>query len=452
MRSIIRADDAIFCIIPSEMLNFLRAMFGRAPDRGIRMTVTRLFHLSRNAALFLLLGMVASCSKGTPEGAGNPMANMPPPEVTTTEIQPATVPVSYEYVGQTVGSREVEIRARVTGHVEKRLYREGDLVKAGQPLFQLDARPFVLAVNTAQTAVTAAEADIARAEASAAQSDREQKRMSNLADASAVSRKEADDAGSSAQITGAEVRVAKARLDQARAQLKEAQLNLEYASIAAPISGIIGRALQQEGSLVSPSGDSLLTTLVQLDPLYVTFNVAGDERGRMERELADGRLTLPREGFKVRLLRQDGSELGRSGRINFVSSSASHETGTLEMRAELDNPGNIIKSGLFVRVLLEGAERPNTLTVPQRAVLEGPKGKMVMVAVKDKTGKLVAEPRPVEVGEWVAGSAGEKSWVVRSGLQPGDQVIVEGLMKLRPGSPVSIAGPSAARPASAAAR
>ena len=366
------------------------------------------------------------------------MANMPPPEVPVQQVQPITVPVSYEYVGQTIGSREVEIRARVTGHVEKRLYREGELVKAGQPLFQLDARPFALAVSTAQAAVVAAEADIARAEANAAQSERERKRMSTLADASAVSRKEADDAGSSAQITSAELQVAKAHLEQARAQLNEARLNLEYASIAAPISGIAGRALKQEGSLVSTTGDSLLTTLVQLDPLYVTFNVAGDERARLERELSDGSLVLPKAGFQVRLLRQDGSQLGKSGWINFVSPSASHETGTLETRAQLDNPGNAIKSGLFVRVLLEGAERPNTLVVPQRAVLEGPKGKVVMVAVKDKDGKLVAESRPVEVGEWVAGAAGEKSWVVRSGLKPGDQVIVDGLMKLHPGSPIAV--------------
>ncbi|HQR50441.1 MAG TPA: efflux RND transporter periplasmic adaptor subunit, partial [Methylophilaceae bacterium] len=243
----------------------------------------------KQGVAILLLAVLAACSKSPQEGAGG-MANMPPPEVTVREVQPASVPVSYEYVGQTVGSREVEIRARVTGHVEKRLYREGDLVKAGQPLFQLDARPFALAVTTAKTAVAAAEADIARAEANAAQSDREQKRMTTLADASAVSRKEADDAGSSAQITGAEVQVAQARLAQARAQLKEAQLNLEYASIAAPITGIVGRALKQEGALVNTGGDSLLTTLVQLDPLYVTFNVADNERGRMDQELADGSL------------------------------------------------------------------------------------------------------------------------------------------------------------------
>lgn len=401
---------------------------------------------SLNLKTALVISMIiglAACSKSPKEGEGNPMAHMSPPEVTVAEVRPGSVAVSYEYVGQTVGSREVEVRARVTGHVEKRLYEEGALVKAGQPLFQLDPRPLVLAVSSAKAAVVTAEADIARAEASAAQAARERERMASLAEARAISRKEADDAGSTSQISAAEVQAAKARLEQARAQLKEAQLNLEYANVKAPIGGVAGRALRQEGSLVSPTGDSLLTTLVQLDPLYVTFNVADAERQRLDREVAKGQLMLPREGYQVKLLQRDGSPIGTSGKVNFVSPTVSSQTGTLEMRAELPNAGSAIRSGLFVRVLLEGATRPNALTVPQRAVLEGPKGKMVMVAVKNKDGAWVADPRPIEVGEWVNGQADEKLWVVRSGLQAGDQVITEGLMKLHPGAPISLGKPGA---------
>ncbi len=392
------------------------------------------------ASLILSLG---ACSKGDGHGGeGAGVHGMPPPEVNVMSVQPSRVAVSYEYVGQTVGSREVEVRARVTGHVEKRLYEEGSLVKAGQPLFQLDPRPLALAVSTAKAAVETAEADIARAEAAAAQASRERERMSALAEARAVSRKEADDAGSSAQITSAEVLAAKARLEQARAQLKEAQLNLEYASVSAPISGVAGRALRQEGSLVSPAGDSLLTTLVQLDPLYVTFNVADAERQRLDREVAQGQLELPKDGYHVKLLLRDGSQLGSTGKVNFVSPTVSSQTGTLEMRAQIDNPASSIKSGLFVRVVLEGAERPNALTVPQGAVLEGPKGKMVMLAVRNKEGVWVAEPRPINVGEWVNGSKpDERLWVVRSGLQAGDQVIVDGLMKLHPGAPITVSQP-----------
>jgi membrane fusion protein (multidrug efflux system) len=405
----------------------------------------------RLAVSLLPIVLLLACSKSQ---EGNPMANMPPPEVSVIEIKPTDVPVNFEYIGQTIGSREVEVRARVTGHVEKRLYEEGALVKAGQPLFQLDARPLAMAVAAAKAAVATAEADIARADATVAQAQRERNRLAPLAEARAISRKEADDATSLEQISQAEVKAAQARLEQARAQLREAQLNLEYATITAPITGMAGRALRQEGSLVSATGDSLLTTLVQLDPLYVTFNVADNERQQMDKEVAEGSLLLPKGGFNVRLLQRDGSQIGQVGKVNFVSSTVSNQTGTLEMRGQFANPGYKLKSGLFVRVLLEGATRSNALTVPQRAVLEGPTSKIVMVAAKNKEGMLVAESRPITVGEWVAKPDAEKVWVVRSGLQAGDQVIYEGLMKLRPGAPISLsqpAQPQAATPAKPAA-
>lgn len=403
---------------------------------------------SHRLVLTLLpFAILAACSKSE---EGNPMAHMPPPEVSVMEIKPADVPVSFEYIGQTIGSREVEVRARVTGHVEKRLYEEGALVKAGQPLFQLDARPLAMAVAAGKAAVATAEADIARAEATVAQARRERDRLAPLAEARAISRKEADDATSLEQISQAEVKAAQARLEQTKAQLREAQLDLEYATITAPITGMAGRALRQEGSLVSTTGDSLLTTLVQLDPLYVTFNVADNERQRMDKEVAEGALQLPKGGFSVRLLQRDGSQLGQVGKINFVSSTVSNQTGTLEMRGQFANPGYKLKSGLFVRVLLEGATRPNALTVPQRAVQEGPTGKIVMVAAKNKDGMLVAEPHPITVGEWTTLKGDEKAWVVRAGLKAGDQVIYEGLMKVRPGAPISLGQPAQPQAAAAA--
>ncbi len=403
-----------------------------------------MFPYRRLIICLLPLILINACAKA-PQPAGA-MAQMPPPEVTVSEVQPSTVQVNYEYVGQTLGSREVEVRARVTGHVEHRLYEEGAMVTAGQALFQLDPRPLALAVATARAAVATADADLVRTEVAAAQARRERTRMTELATASAIGRKEADDADSAAQIATAEVWTAKARLEQARAQLQEARLNREYARITAPINGMVGRALRQEGSLINANGDNLLTTLVQLDPLYVAFNVADSERQRMDKEIASGELLLPAGGFAVRLLQRDGSQLGQAGRINYISSTVSGQTGTLEMRASLTNPDNAIKSGMFVRVLLEGATRANALTVPQRAVLEGPRGKMVMVAVKNGQGVLSAESRPIEVGEWTTGPAEEKLWVVRSGLLAGDQVIVDGLMKLRPGVPITLAKSATPKP------
>lgn len=386
--------------------------------------------------MLILSVLLAACSR-QPQSDDSQGMQMPPPEVGVAAAQPAIVPVSYEFIGQTVGSREVEVRARVTGHVDKRLYEEGALVKAGQPLFQLDARPLALTVASAKAAVSTAEADIVKAEAASTQAQRERDRLVKLAEAHAISRKEADDATSSAQISLAETQAAHARLEQAKAQLREAQLNLEYATIVAPIAGMAGRALRQEGSLVTASGDSLLTTLVQLDPLDVTFNIGDGERQRMNKDLADGTLVLPASGFNVRLLQRDGSELGHGGKINFVSSIISNQTGTQEMRAQLANPKGDLKSGLFVRVVLEGATRPNAITVPQRAVLEGPAGKMVMIVEASKDGKLAAQPRPIEVGDWTD-AGGERLWVVQRGIKAGDQVIVDNLMKLRPGAPVSL--------------
>ncbi|MDR2876189.1 MAG: efflux RND transporter periplasmic adaptor subunit [Methylobacillus sp.] len=393
---------------------------------------------------FLPLLALAACSESRNDAANH----KPPPEVSVMPITPADVPVSFEYIGQTAGSREVEVRARVTGYVEKRLYAEGALVKAGQPLFRLDARPLAAQVAAGQAAVAPAQADIARAEAAAAQTGRERERLAPLAAAHAVSRKEADDAASAEQIAQAEVQAAQARLTQAQAQLRAAQLDLEYATITAPVTGVAGRALRQEGALINANGDSLLTTLVQLDPLYVVFNVADNERQRMDQEIADGALKLPPGGFDVRLLQRDGTQIGQVGKVNYVSPAVNNQTGTLEMRGQLANPDYKLKSGLFVRVLLEGAIRPAALTVPQRAVQEGTSGKSVLVAVKNKDGQLVAEPRPIVVGEWTAAPGGEKAWVVKSGLKAGDQVIYEGLMKVFPGAAVSLGKPAqTAKPA-----
>lgn len=389
--------------------------------------------LSRLLLLIFGLSALLACSKSPQQGG----MHMPPAEVSVFSVTAADIPVTYEYVGQTVGSREVEVRARVAGNIDKRLYEEGAYVKEGQPLFQLDQRPFVIAVAQAEAAVSTAEAQIASAEASAAQAKREKERLSPLAEAKAISRKESDDANSSEQIASANLLQAKAQLLQAKAQLQEARLNLNYANIKAPSSGVTGRALKQEGALVT-SSDSLVTTLTQLDPLYVSFSVGDGERQRMEQEIADGKLEVTKDGLKVRLLQRDGTPLGNGGKINFTSPNVSNQTGTVEMRATLPNPNLKLKSGIFVKVVMEGLERKNAIAIPQRAVLEGPNSKIVMVVDKDKEGNPIANPRPIEVAEWTVSANGEKNWVVRSGLNVGDQVITEGLMKLRPGAPINL--------------
>lgn len=357
------------------------------------------------------------------EGAGSPpRQDIPPPEVTVVRIEPRNLPATFEYTGQTVGSREVEVRARVTGILQKRNFLEGGAVTAGQSLFTVDPALYEAALNRA-------EADLGSAQARQQQSRREVARLKPLVKAKAVSQKEYDDAVSSNAIADAEVKVAQARVI-------ETQLNLNYTRVESPISGIAGRALRSEGNYVS-GPDVLLTTVTQIDPIYVTFGIPDEERLKLLRESEAGRLALPPNGqFDVNVRLAEGSVYPSSGKLNFSSVRVSGATGTSETRAELPNPNALLRPGQFVRVSLSGAQRPNAILVPQRAVLEGPTGKFVYVVNKESK----AEARPVTLGDWL-----NDSWIVAAGLRPGDVVIVDGVMKLGPGAPVRVASPMAAK-------
>jgi membrane fusion protein (multidrug efflux system) len=219
-------------------------------------------------------------------------------------------------------------------------------------------------------------------------------------------------------------------LKAARARLTEATLNLKYARVEAPITGVAGRALRSEGNYVS-GPEVLLTTVTQVDPMYVLFGVSDQERLRLDREVEAGRLILPENGaFTVSVKLAEGSVYANSGKLNFSDVRISGTTGTSEARAELPNPNGLLRPGQFVRVILNGAQRPGAILVPQRAVLEGPKGKFVYVVDKDSK----AEARLVEVGDWQ-----NDEWIIAAGLNPGDKVIVDGVMKIRPGVPVQVA-------------
>jgi membrane fusion protein (multidrug efflux system) len=353
----------------------------------------------------------------------------PPTAVTTLTVQPRTLPVSYEYVGQTTGSKEVEVRARVTGILDKRLYQEGARVAAGQTLFIIDPRPF-------EAQAAAAEAELARTQALQAQAEREAARLKPLAERHAIGQKDADDAASNAEL-------ARAGVKAAQAKLTEAKLNLGYTHATAPIGGLSSRANKSEGSLVT-ANDTLLTTISQLDPIWVPFNVSENERLMLDRAVAEGRLTLPKDNaYAVTVRLSDGSTFPRKGRINFSDSRVNPATGTYEMRAEIANADGVLKPGQFVRVQLGGAVRNNALAIPQVAVLDGTQGKFVYVTGKDKDGKDVAVVRPVTLGAWVEAD-GANLWVVEKGLAPGDVVIVDGIARLQPGAPIALGGPPGA--------
>ena len=351
-------------------------------------------------------------------GHGGPPGGMPPAQVSVITVEPRALPANFEYTGQTLGSREVEVRARVTGILQQRNFVEGGSVVKGQSLFTIDPAPFV-------AAAVRAEADAAGADARLAQAKKNAARLKPLYAEKAVSQKEYDDATSAEAIAEADLKAAKARLT-------EAQLNLLYTRVESPLTGVAGRAQRSEGTLVS-GPDVLLTNVTQIDPIWVSFGIPDNEQLRINSEKDAGRLELPKGGnFSVSVKLADGTVHRQTGRLNFSDVRVSGATGTSDTRAEIPNPKGSLRPGQFVRVTLTGAVRPNAIVVPQRAVLEGPQGKFVYV-VDDKSS---AQPRPVDLGEW----AGE-NWIVTGGLKPGDKVIVDGLMRLGPGAPVAVAAP-----------
>lgn len=373
------------------------------------------------AVVALAAAVTTACDKPAEGPAGNAPGGMPPAPVSAIAVEPRDVAVRYEYVAQTAGYREVEVRARVTGIVQKRNYHEGATVRRGQSLFAIDPAPF-------QVALAKAQADLAGAEARLAQARREVARLKPVLEAKAISQKELDDSISAEQVADAE-------LKSARARVNEAQLNLTYTRVESPITGVASRAVVSEGALVS--GPSvLLTTVTQTDPMYVIFGVPDREFLALRRDVDQGRLRLPPGGrFQARVKLSDGTMYDGVGAVNFSDVRVNTQTGTSESRAEFSNKNNRLRSGEFVRIVLEGALRPNAVVIPQRAVLESPKGKFVYVV----NAQSQAEPRPVEVGEWA-----EDGWVINGGLKSGERVIVDGVLKIGPGAPVQVAAPAAA--------
>ena len=388
------------------------------PFIGFIMT-TRFF-----AAIFAAAVLSGCEPKAQPAGP-------PPPAVTVISAEPRQVAVTYEYVGQTAGYREVEVRARVTGIVQKRNYREGSPVKRGESLFTIDPQPF-------RVAVARAEADLGVMHARLEQARRDAARLKPAVEAKAVSQKELDDATSA-------VRIAEAEAKSAQARLNEAKLNVEYTRVESPISGVSSRAAVSEGTLVS-GPNVLLTTVTQIDPMYVIFGIPDREYLAIRRDVEAGRLKLPAGNkFKTTVKLADGTIYAKSGDMNFTDVRVNAQTGTSEARAEFANSQQQLRSGEFVRIVLEGATRPSAIVVPQRAVLEDPKDKFVYVVNAESK----VEPRPVQVGEW----AGD-GWIIESGLKAGERVVVDGVMKIGPGAPVQVtdARAAGAAPQAAAAK
>ncbi|WP_374495529.1 efflux RND transporter periplasmic adaptor subunit [Zoogloea sp.] len=369
------------------------------PPRALRLTLP---------ALALSAALLTACSSKEQAAGGPPPGGMPALPVTVLTMQPTTVETSVEAVAQTEGAREVEVRARVGGILMKRLYEEGTAVKAGQPLVELDKAPF-------EVAAAQARAQLAESKARADQTLRESTRLKGLLAQQAISQREYDTATS-------DNAVALAAVQAAQAAVRQAELNLSWSTVAAPVSGVTGRAAVSEGNLVSTNG--LVTTVVQLNPMWVRFSVA-------ESELAGA---TPGAQFKpgavrgVELVLPDGSTYPVRGKLNFAASQVSPTLGTLQLRGEFPNPDGRLMPGQFVRARLLTGERSGVFKVPQNAVVQTDRGAIVMTADADNK----VAPRPVKTGQWNG-----KDWVILEGLKAGDKVIVDNLIKLRPGAPVA---------------
>jgi len=374
----------------------------------------------------LLCGVLAGCLTGC-EQQPPAAAQARPVPVSTATITASDTPIVFEFVGKTASSRRVEIRSRVEGFLEQRLYEEGTPVHEGQVMFQMDRKPF-------EAQLQAAKAELAQQEARRVNAKANLDRVRPLAKKNAVAKKELDDALGT-------YRSATASVEAAQAKVIQAELDLGYTTIKSPVTGLSSYANQREGAYIGFGTSSLLTYVARIDPIWVEFSVSENQILKARESEAKGLLKQPPDGaYDVEIVLANGEVYPDTGRITFADASLSEETGTFLMRAELPNPvrdgdaHSQLRPGQFVRARLKGAIHPNAIVVPQRAVQQGARGSFVWVV--DKDGKV--EFRPVVVGAWHG-----DDWFIDSGLKDGETIVVDGALKLRAGAPVKVTPPAA---------
>lgn len=372
-------------------------------------------HTLNTATLFAAILLLAAC--GPKEGGGPHAAGggaMPPPEVDVITVSTGSVLLTQDLPGRLEAYRTAQVRAQVEGIIEKRVFREGSDVRAGQTLFRIDARNYRAAYDAAMADKEVAQLTV--------------ERYTPLLAAKVVSQQDYD--------------LVAAKLKQAEAALSRARINLENTNVPAPISGHIGRTLVTEGTLVGHGEATLLTTIEQVDPIYANFTQAGADVFRLQQAFQSG--DLKRTGsMRVELVLADGSIYARPGKLLFSDLAVDPGTGSVSLRAEFPNPGHELLPGMFARIRFPEASADNSISVPQRAVQMGAQGQFVMVV--DAAGMVA--PRPVRTGGMSGGD-----FIIAEGLRAGEQVIVNGLHKVRPGAPVKPMpwSPQASAPAPAA--
>ncbi|MBT9290665.1 efflux RND transporter periplasmic adaptor subunit [Prosthecodimorpha staleyi] len=367
-------------------------------------------------AILVLLAL-AGCGEsgsGKAGAAGAPPSPPPPPEVGYVVLHPASIPFLASIPGRTVASAVSEIRPQVSGIVLKRPFKEGSLVKAGDILYEIDDRTYRAALDSTQASVEKAQATTDNAEI-------ELKRQEQLLQRNTVAQSTVDTAR-------ATLRQAQADLALARANLQSAQINLDNTKVKAPISGLIGTSSVTEGALVTANQTAALTTIRQVDPMYVDLTESGETILRVRREIDQGKVQLANDGAKVRLTLGDGTRYGEVGSIEAFEGSVSGSTGAMTIRASIPNPQRILLPGLYVRATVEVGNRSQAFLVPQMAVSRNPKGQATALFV---TADGKAESRLL-----LAADSYGTSWIIRDGVKDGDRLIVDGVQKARPGQAV----------------
>lgn len=357
--------------------------------------------------VLILVAGVSLIGCGNKEDASKAQGAMPPMPVSVLTLAPTSVPISAEAVAQTEGAKEVEIRPRVGGILLKKLFEEGASVKAGQAMFLIDPVPFQIALSNAK-------AQLAQQKARVEQAQREAQRLQGLLATQSISQREADNAAS-------ENALAKAGLSQYEASVREAELNLSYTTVTSPLSGIAGRFEYSEGALVS-ANSSLLTKVSQISPIWVRFSLSDSELSQIGGYLTQSNVK------EVKLILPNGEEYAKKGQLNFAASVIDPALGTQQLRATFENADKRLLPGQFVRIRVTTGQKDGVFVVPQTAVMTNDQGKFVYVA--NQKNEVVI--RPVITGNWVG-----KDWVVLGGLEVGDKVIVDNIIKLRPGAVVS---------------
>jgi len=386
-----------------------------------------------SAPFTLALGcalLLAACSKEQ-QGPGQ----MPPPPVGVVTVTPTSVPIEVELSGRLEPIRTAQVRARVTGVVQKRLFTEGALVQAGQSLYRIDPAPYQAALESAQAAQAKAEAALSQAQSTL-------ERNRSLAESKMITALAWDSTQSAHRAAQADVAAAKAAVQQAR-------LNVEYASVLAPIGGRIGRSLVTEGALVSQAEATQLATIQQVDTLIANFTQSAAEAMRVQRAIASGELKGS-SSAQVKVLLEDGSTYRLPGKLMFADIAVDAATGQVTLRAEVPNPKGELLPGLFIKVRLQVARSEKAMVLPQQAVTRGTSEDTVMVV--DAEGQV--SKRPVQLGGQLsdASNPAGPQWIVSSGLKAGEQVVVDGFQKIRPKAQVKPVPwqPAAAAPAAAA--